>query len=80
VRNELPTGTVTFLFTDVEGSTRLLHELGAEAYAAALAEHRGIVFPTAPGALVHLVAPGRFHDVSTLSTGRSRPAVIRRPY
>jgi hypothetical protein len=25
----LPTGTVTFLFTDVEGSTRLLHEHGA---------------------------------------------------
>jgi class 3 adenylate cyclase len=24
----LPTGTVTFLFTDVEGSTRLVHELG----------------------------------------------------
>jgi hypothetical protein len=24
---------VTFLFTDVEGSTKLLHELGAEAYA-----------------------------------------------
>jgi predicted ATPase/class 3 adenylate cyclase len=43
VRTELPTGTVTFLFTDVEGSTRLLHELGAEAYAAELAEHRGIV-------------------------------------
>jgi predicted ATPase len=40
VRRELPTGTVTFLFTDVEGSTKLLHELGAEAYAAALAEHR----------------------------------------
>ena len=37
---ELPSGTVTFLFTDVEGSTRLLHELGAEAYAGALAEHR----------------------------------------
>jgi class 3 adenylate cyclase len=33
VRPDLPTGTVTFLFTDVEGSTRLLHELGAEAYA-----------------------------------------------
>ena len=27
---ELPRGTVTFLFTDIEGSTRLLHELGAE--------------------------------------------------
>jgi len=33
-------GTVTFLFTDIEGSTRLLHELGASAYADVLAEHR----------------------------------------
>ena len=29
---ELPTGTVTFLFTDIEGSTHLLHELGHERY------------------------------------------------
>jgi predicted ATPase/class 3 adenylate cyclase len=29
---ELPTGTVTFLFTDIEGSTRLLQELGRDAY------------------------------------------------
>jgi len=36
---ELPTGTVTFLFTDVEGSTRLLHELG-DAYVDALGKHR----------------------------------------
>jgi class 3 adenylate cyclase len=36
---ELPTGTVTFLFTDIEGSTRLLQELG-DAYAEVLAEHR----------------------------------------
>src|SRR5215211_4767636 len=43
VRKVLPIGTVTFLFTDVEGSTRLLHELGAEAYAEALAEHRRVV-------------------------------------
>jgi predicted ATPase/class 3 adenylate cyclase len=43
MRSDLPSGTVTFLFTDVEGSTRLLHELGAEAYAEALAEHRRIV-------------------------------------
>ena len=35
----LPSGTVTFLFTDIEGSTRLLHELG-DGYAEALAEHR----------------------------------------
>ena len=40
---ELPTGTVTFLFTDVEGSTRLLHSLGAESYAEALAEHRRVI-------------------------------------
>jgi predicted ATPase/class 3 adenylate cyclase len=38
-RPELPTGTVTFLFTDVEGSTRLLQEHGA-GYADLLAEHR----------------------------------------
>jgi predicted ATPase len=40
---ELPSGTVTFLFTDVEGSTKLLHELGAEEYARALGEHRRIL-------------------------------------
>jgi predicted ATPase/class 3 adenylate cyclase len=43
MRPDLPTGTVTFLFTDVEGSTRLLHKLGEEDYAAALAEHRRLV-------------------------------------
>jgi predicted ATPase len=43
VRPDLPTGTVTLLFTDIEGSTRLLHELGAEAFAVELAEHRQIV-------------------------------------
>jgi predicted ATPase len=36
---ELPSGTVTFLFTDIEGSTKLLHELGDD-YAGALNEHR----------------------------------------
>jgi predicted ATPase/class 3 adenylate cyclase len=39
----LPSGTVTFLFTDVEGSTKLLHALGADAYADALAVHRRIL-------------------------------------
>ncbi|HEU0248865.1 MAG TPA: adenylate/guanylate cyclase domain-containing protein [Gaiellaceae bacterium] len=43
MRSDLPSGTVTFLFTDVEGSTRLLHELGAEGYAEALAEHRRLI-------------------------------------
>jgi predicted ATPase len=39
---ELPTGTVTFLFTDIEGSTKLLNELG-DAYPDALAEHRKLL-------------------------------------
>jgi predicted ATPase/class 3 adenylate cyclase len=36
---KLPTGVVTLLFTDVEGSTRLLHRLGDD-YGDALQEHR----------------------------------------
>src|SRR5439155_10968860 len=39
---QLPTGTVTFLFTDIEGSTRLLHELG-DSYVDALADHRRLL-------------------------------------
>jgi predicted ATPase len=39
---QLPTGTVTFLFTDIEGSTQLLHELG-DRYADTLAEHRRLL-------------------------------------
>jgi len=38
----LPTGTVTLLFTDIEGSTALLNELGDE-YAGVLADHRRIL-------------------------------------
>jgi predicted ATPase/class 3 adenylate cyclase len=43
VRRDLPSGTVTFLFTDIEGSTKLLHELGADRYSKALAEHRRVL-------------------------------------
>ncbi len=42
MRPELPTGTVTFLFTDVEGSTRLLQQL-REGYADVLAAHARII-------------------------------------
>ena len=39
---ELPQGTVTFLFTDIEGSTRLLNQLG-DRYSSVLDEHRRIL-------------------------------------
>ena len=39
---ELPTGTVTFLFTDVEGSTRLVQELG-DRFSGVLAIHHDIL-------------------------------------
>ena len=39
---ELPTGTVTFLFTDIEGSTRLLQQLRDD-YADVLVECRLLV-------------------------------------
>ena len=39
---ELPEGTVTFLFTDIEGSTELLHRLRSH-YATLLAEHHQII-------------------------------------
>jgi predicted ATPase/class 3 adenylate cyclase len=39
--NQLPSGTITFLFSDIEGSTRLLEELG-DRYVALLQEHNRI--------------------------------------
>ena len=39
----LPTGTVTFLFTDIEGSTTLLQRLGDRRYGEILAEHQRLL-------------------------------------
>ncbi len=39
----LPEGVVTFLFTDIEGSTRLLTDIGDSAYSSALMLHRSLV-------------------------------------
>ena len=38
-----PAGQVTLVFSDIEGSTKLLEELGTEVYRNALAEHRRII-------------------------------------
>ncbi|MGZ9222408.1 MAG: adenylate/guanylate cyclase domain-containing protein, partial [Anaerolineales bacterium] len=53
--SNLPLGTVTFLFTDIEGSTRLLQQLG-EKYATLLAEQQQLlreVCETHNGRVVH---------------------------
>jgi class 3 adenylate cyclase len=42
----LPGGTVTFVFTDIEGSTRLLQELGDEGYGRVSGDHRRILRET----------------------------------
>ncbi len=69
----LPSGTVTLLFTDIEGSTRLLLRLGA-AYPAALDEHRRLLF----GAIQS--AGGRVLDTQGdacfASFGRASEAVV----
>jgi hypothetical protein len=46
--SDLPGGTVTLVFTDIEGSTRLLASLGSR-YEAVLADHRKLLrsHPTA---------------------------------
>ena len=68
--SELPTGTVTLLFSDVEGSTRHLLKLGAH-YEQALADHRRLLreaFARSSGREVNtqgdsfLVAFGRARD------------------
>ena len=65
---DLPSGTVTFLFTDVEGSTTLLHSLGDAGYAEVLAEHRRL----APEAFAVTTA-SRSTRRATPSSSRSRP-------
>jgi len=54
---ELPAGTVTMLFTDIEGSTALLGRLGNLRYGEALSAHR-VVMRAA-------FAEWRGHEIST---------------
>ncbi len=69
----LPTGTVTFLFTDIEGSTALLQRLGDRRYAEVLAEHHRL--------LRYAFAKGNGHEIDTqgdaflVAFSRARDAV-----
>jgi class 3 adenylate cyclase len=68
----LPGGTVTFLFTDIQGSTRLLQELG-DAYGQVVADHRRLlrdVFQAAGGSEVDTQGDAFFY-----SFPRARDAV-----
>ncbi|HEY8170007.1 MAG TPA: adenylate/guanylate cyclase domain-containing protein, partial [Candidatus Limnocylindria bacterium] len=67
----LPSGTVTLLFTDIEGSTRLLQRLGDE-YAVVLAEHHRLVEAAAAahgGSRVDAAGDGLFYSFSTARGG-----------
>jgi len=70
--SSLPVGTVTFLFTDIDGSTRLVQYLG-DRWADVLAEHRRL--------LRTAVQDGHGHEVDTAGDGffasfaRARDAV-----
>src|SRR5689334_9885584 len=63
-----PSGTVTLVFTDIEGSTRLLDSLGPEDYRGALGEHQRAVrdaFGRHRGYEVDTAGDGFFYAFST---------------
>ena len=70
---ELPSGTVTFLFSDIEGSTRLLTRLRGR-YAEVLAEHQRLLRAAFDG------HDGReVHTEGTRSSSPSRGRATRSP-
>lgn len=84
---ELPQGTVTLLFTDIEGSTRLLHQLG-DRYADVLSKHRDLLraaFEAHGGREVDtqgdafLVAFARAADAVSSAVAAQR-ALVRHPW
>jgi class 3 adenylate cyclase len=54
LRPKLPTGAVTFLLTDIEGSTGLLHHLG-DGYAGLLRDVRRLIDESVTGATGHMI-------------------------
>jgi class 3 adenylate cyclase len=71
---DLPTGVLTFLFTDMEGSTRLLAEIGRERYGHVLREHKRLLAETVArhgGRVVDDEGDGIF-----AAFGRARDAVV----
>lgn len=65
---DLPTGTVTFVFTDIEGSTKLLEHLGTAGYTAVLERHHRIIRDSA----------GAFEGIEVKTEGDAFFLVFRR--
>src|SRR5947209_6584000 len=78
--SDLPTGTVTLLFTDIEGSTHLLQQVG-ERYAAVLAESRQLLraaFQASHGHEVDTQGDAFFVAFALASDGVSAAAAAQR--
>src|SRR4051794_41981223 len=78
----LPTGpAVTFFFSDIEGSTRLAHDLDADAWEALLAEHDRLVDETvvaAGGGVVQHEGGGGVGAVGGAAGGGLAAGALRR--
>ena len=73
----LPTGTVTFLFTDIEGSTRLWAEQ-REAMAVALEAHDAILRAAVERSGGRVVkSTGRLQRIAKIDAKMSRPRIER---
>ena len=83
----LPSGTVTFLFSDIEHSTRLLQHLG-DRYADVLAEYRRLLretFQAGDGHEIDTAGDGFFvvfqratHAVAAAVAAAHSPAILAR--
>jgi len=79
--DNLPTGTVSFLFTDIEGSTELLQQVGDQTYRDVLEEHHRVLraeFATRSGREINtqgdafFVAFPEAHDAVSAATAAQR--------
>src|SRR3972149_10145769 len=79
--DNLPTGTASFLFTDIEGSTELLQQVGDQTYRDVLEEHHRVLraeFATRSGREINtqgdafFVAFPEAHDAVSAATAAQR--------
>jgi predicted ATPase/class 3 adenylate cyclase len=81
--SDLPSGTLTMLFTDIEGSTSILEEVGDEGYAELLAKHHQLLIGAVEahhGRLVDTRVPDAVVaavDAQRALKGHCWPAVVR---